>query len=85
MQLQEVPETPVHSRGTPSFTPQLKKDPVFPLLNFRGGSIPLLRRERNPDVAVAPQEEASLTLKLECIPGSRASIQKGPDFPIHYR
>ena len=65
--------------------PQLKKDPVFPLLNFRGGSIPLLRRERNPDVAVAPKEEAGLTLKFKRIPRIRASIRKDHDFPSHSR
>ena len=44
-------------------------------------SIPLLRWERNPEVAESPQEKAGLTLKLEHIPGSRASIRKDPDFP----
>ena len=45
--------------------------------------MPLHRLKRNPNVAVNPQEEASLTLKLKHIPGSRASIGKGSDFPIH--
>ena len=65
--------------------PPLKKSPVLPLLNSRLGSIPLLHWERNPDVFVAPQEEAGLTLKLEQLPGSRASIRKGPNFPNHSR
>ena len=46
--------------------------------------MPLLHRKRNPDVAIASQEEAGLILKLKRIPGSRASIQKDPDFPNHY-
>ena len=47
--------------------------------------MPLLHRKRNPDVAIASQEEAGLILKLKRIPGSRASIQKDPDFPSHSR
>ena len=45
----------------------------------------MLCLQRDPDIPVAPQEEAGLILKLERIPGSRASIQKDPDFPIHSR
>ena len=47
--------------------------------------MPLLHQKRNPDIAIASQEEAGLILKLERIPGSRASIQKDPDFPSHSR
>ena len=65
--------------------PQLKKSPISLLLNSTCGSMPLLRRKRNPDVAIASQEEAGLTLKLKRIPGSHASIQKDPDFPSHSR
>ena len=67
-------DTHPHTRETPSFPPQLKESHVCPLVNSRQGLIPLLHQERNPKVPLATQEEAGLTLKLECIPGSRASV-----------
>ena len=45
----------------------------------------MLCLQRNPDVPVAPQEEASLTLKLESNSSGRATIQKDPDVPVHSR
>ena len=83
---QEGPrDTRPHVSGTLSFMLQHKKSPVFTLLKLRSVWIPLFHWERNPEVAVTPQEKASLTLKLKHIPGSRASIQKDPEFPIHSR
>ena len=47
--------------------------------------IPLLCLERDPDLPVAPQEEASLILKLERKPHGLCHIPKDTDFPVHSR
>ena len=45
----------------------------------------MLCLERDPDLLVAPQEEAGLTLKLERKPRGWFHILKDNDFPVHSR
>ena len=47
--------------------------------------IPLFCLERDPDLPVAPQEEAGVTLKLERMPRGSCLIPKDTDFPVHSR
>ena len=96
---QEVPRYTRPLERTPEFHATTQKKPQFPppQLEMRVDSPAeepdspaeeinsRFHRERNPDLAVAPQEEADLILKLEHIPGSRASIQKDHNFPNHSR
>ena len=45
----------------------------------------MLCLQRNPNIAIALQEEAGLTLKLEKNSRGRATIQKDPNVPVHSR
>ena len=84
MQLRKIPEIPVPTGAEHHVSRQLKKSPVVPLLLSRW-SIPLLHWKKDPNVPVPSQEEAGLTLKLEHLPGSHASIQKDPTAPVNSR
>lgn len=68
-------DTHPHTRETPSFPSQLKESHVCPLVNSRQGLIPLLRPGKESQGSHGnSEEEAGLTLKLEHIPGSGASV-----------
>ena len=49
------------------------------------GTLPLLCLERDSELPVALQEEASLTLKLKRTPHGLCHILKDTDFPVHSR
>ena len=73
-----------HSRGTRSFLAQFNLSPLSPpYLDKRVDSPAFL--ERDPDIPFAPQEEASLTLKIKRKPRGSCHMPKDTNFPVHSR
>ena len=65
MKPQKFPTYPPSLESNADFPTTTQEEPHFPLLSSRRGSISLLCLERNGEVPVIPQEEASLNLNLE--------------------
>ena len=82
---QEVPQqTPVHSRGTGSVLPQLKKLPIFPSSSQDEGPYPCFVGKA---IMAFPSHLKRRRTQLEVERNSRvrATIPKEPDVPIHFR
>ena len=85
MQLKKSSLTyPSYSRGTSSFLAQLNLSPFSPPNQDMRVESPACL-ERDPDLPVAPQEEAGLTLKLERTPRGSCLIPQDTDFPVNSR
>ena len=77
-ELKKFPDIPVCTPEEHRVSQQNSRtDPFFPPhLEMR--VLSLLRLQRNPDLPVAPQEEASLTLKCQRNSRGRSTIRKDP-------